>query len=292
MHPFAYAARYGSWLAAAALSLGCGGHTARVLDLPPRPLDAPGWSALARELRTLDPASREERIHDEIARGNVPGWLRRLRPVQVEADVEGRRRRATFWVTPDYLAVGSDDDFLRVPLSPGTAQRLADLVGGSLPTPLMVDAVWSAADVRLEPAPIPPSPEMTTVPVFEEHDRMVRALRSLREEPPGALVAGHKKDVVVSAGLASAPGRVAIYGWHRPDGRPIQPLYLGHLDTWVDYSHGIRIVHRRVLVDGAPQDLHAALADPATARLFSAEGVVALVAPPTTPPRTPPPQRP
>ena len=127
---------------------------------------------------------------------------------------------------------------------------------------------------------------MTTVPVFEEHDRMVTALRSLREEPPGALVAGHKKDVVLAAGLASAPGRVAIYGWHRPDGRPIQPLYLGHLDTWVDYSHGIRLVHRQVLLDGAPHDLHAALGDPGTARLFSAEGVVPRAAPPTTPPRT------
>lgn len=275
MHRFAHAARHGAWLAATALLVGCGGRTAHVLDLPPRQPDAPGWSALASEIRALDPASREERIHAEIARGNVPGWLRRLRPVQVEADVEGRRRRATFWVTPDYLAVGGDDDFLRVPLSPGTAQRLADLVGGALPTTLLVDAVWSAAEVRLEPAPIPPSPKMTTVPVFEEHDRMVTALRALREEPPGALVAGHKKDVVVTDGLASAPGRVAIYGWHRPDGRPIQPLYLGHTDAWVDYSHGIRIVHRQVLVDGAWHDLYEALADPATARLFNAEGVVA-----------------
>ena len=26
-------------------------------------------------------------------------------------------------------------------------------------------------------------------------------------------------------------GKVAIYGWHKPDGKPIQPLYTGHMDV-------------------------------------------------------------
>ena len=56
---------------------------------------------------------------------------------------------------------------------------------------------------------------------------------------------------MIAAGLASAPGKVAIYGWHRADGDPIQPLYLGHAASWVDYHpRGIRLVHRRVTLDG------------------------------------------
>jgi len=33
------------------------------------------------------------------------------------------------------------------------------------------------------------------------------------------------------------------------DGRPIQPLYTGHVNWYVDYSHGIRFVYRMVRVN-------------------------------------------
>ncbi len=262
-------------VALALLAAACApGPSSRTLLLPPRPPGAPGGSEIAREIRALDLASREERIYAEIARGNVPERLRRLSPVAVTDTAGGRTRRATFWVAPDYLAVGSDDDPLLIPLSPQTAQRIADLVGASLPTPRMVDAVWAAAGVRLEPQPIPPSPEMTTVAVFEDHNRRVRAQLAGRRVKAGVLVAGHKKDVVVTAALASSPGKVAIYGWHRLDGTPIQPVYLGHTDRWVDYSHGIRLVLREVIVDGVARDLADILRDARLAGLLSGEGPV------------------
>jgi hypothetical protein len=205
----------------------------------------------------------------------VPGWLRELSPVEVAGEIGGRELRATFWVTPDYLAVGSEEDFLLVPLSPGAAQRIADRVGCLLPTPRMVDAVWAAARVHLEPLPIPPSPEMTTVPVFEAHNRMVATQWQDVSAPRGSLASGHKKDVVITLALASLPSRVAIYGWHRLTGEPIQPLYTGHSVSWVDYSHGIRLVLREVTVDGTRRDLPEVLQDPELAPLLSDEGVIA-----------------
>ncbi len=213
-------------------------------------------------------------MYAEIARGNVPSWLRKLVRVETIVVIEGREHRLTFWATPDYLSVGSDDDFILVPLSPQTAQRIADLVHGALPTPRMVDAIWAAARVRLDPAPIPPSPEMTTVRVFQEHNRTIRADRSRHEAPAGTLVAGHKKDVVITPALASQPGRVAIYGWHRGDGEPIQPLYIGHSDRWVDYSHGVRVVDRTVLIDGTSRDFVDVLRDARLAPLLSEDGVI------------------
>ena len=90
----------------------------------------------------------------------------------------------------------------------------------------------------------------------------------------GALVAGHKKDVVLTALLGSRPGKVAIYGWHRLDGKPIQPLYTGHTDRWVDYSHGIRLVSRAVLIDGEERDMAEVLRDTALAGILSDEGVI------------------
>jgi hypothetical protein len=247
---------------------------AQLLHLPPRPGDAPGGSEIARGIADLDLESREERIFAEIARGNVPGWLRVLRPVTVTGEAQGRGHQVTFWVAPDYLAVGSDSDFLLVPLSPQTAQRVADMVGASLPTPRMVDAIWSAAVVRLEPAPIPPSPEMTTVPVFQEHNRIVLDQRRLHAQPLGALVAGHKKDVVLTAKLPRPSDRVAIYGWHKLNGEPIQPLYTGHTHRWVDYSHGIRLVLREIVLDGRKHDLWELLRNDALAPLLSDEGVI------------------
>src|ERR1019366_8697613 len=90
----------------------------------------------------------------------------------------------------------------------------------------------------------------------------------------GALVAGHQKDVVISAKLASASGKVAIYGWHQTNGVPIQPLYLKHIASWVDYSQCTRLVQEKMTVNGVTKTVAEVLADPALAGLLSNEGPV------------------
>jgi hypothetical protein len=189
----------------------------------------------------------------------------------------------TFWATPDYLVAGSDSDWVQLPLTPQTAQRIADRLDASLPTPAMVDAIWRVAVGRLGPDSIAPSPAMTTVPVFAEHNRMVHRKRAASHAPFGALVAGNQKDVVLTARLDSLPHRVAIYGWHLPDGRPIQPLYTGHGNRWVDYSHGIRLIARQVRIDGTRHDLRAVLRDNLLAGALSDEGPMTRARYPTTP---------
>ena len=72
----------------------------------------------------------------------------------------------------------------------------------------------------------------------------------------------------------ATPGKVAIYGWHRAVGRPIQPLYTGHTAAWVDYSHGVRLVRRRMMVNGRAKTVDEVLADPNLAGLLSREGVM------------------
>ncbi|MFO1512715.1 MAG: hypothetical protein U1F83_07355 [Verrucomicrobiota bacterium] len=74
---------------------------------------------------------------------------------------------ATYYVTPDYLAVGTDADYFLTPLTPLTAQFIADQLDCTLPTRKMVDAIYAAAAVKFAPSPIPPSAAMTTVPVFQ-----------------------------------------------------------------------------------------------------------------------------
>lgn len=104
---------------------------------------------------------------------------------------------------------------------------------------------------------------------------------------PGDFVAGHKLDVVITPFLSENRGKVAVYGHHTPGGEPIQPLYTGSSDTKVLFRDGIRIVHRRGLVDGVWMDLPEALADPALAPPFSEEGVISAPRYPVSPPVPP-----
>lgn len=237
------------------------------IDLPPRAADAPSGEKFAARIATLDLAAREAAIIAEVERGNVPAFWRRF----VEVKLDGG---AILSVAPDYLAVGSDEDYFLTPLTPTTAQAIADRLGCVLPTRKLVDAIYRAAPLKLAPAPIPPSDAMTTVPVFAQHNVTVREQRTAAAaaHPLGTLVAGHKKDIVLTPQLADAPGKVAIYGWHKPEGTATQPLHLGHTASWVDYSHGVRLVRRAMTLNGAPTTVDAVLADPKTSALLSDEG--------------------
>lgn len=228
------------------------------LDLPPRPDDAPGGTAVARELRGLELEEREARIYAEVARGNVPEWLRPLHRVEVKTEVDGRERQITFWATPDYLSIGSDDDYFYVPLSPRTARRIAELAGASLPAPWMVDAIWSAARSRLVPIRIRPGEEMWGMRYFERHSRLIRAQAQQHRARPGRLIAGHKLDVVLPPPALADSADAALYGWHQTDGTPLQPLHPVDPRSRPHFSMGVRLVRGPVngdIIDPRTGDL-------------------------------------
>lgn len=268
----------GSWWAALVCIACEPAIPAPVLDLPQRQVGSASGTEIADSARTLGLDAREELIFAEVARGNVPTWLRHLRQVELTGEVKGQEHQVVFWVTPDYVAVGSESDYLLVPLSPQMAQRIADLLGASLPTPRMVDAVWKSARVRLAPQRIQPqdSVESTrTVEHIVRHNSVIQGQRTLRRVAPDDFVAGHKKDIVLSVTLSANPGKVAVYGWHRPDGTPNQTLSTVATDSLVYYSHGVRLVHNRILVDGVSRDLTTVLRDPELAPLLSDAGAMA-----------------
>jgi hypothetical protein len=258
---------------------------AQPLNLPPRGTNALGGKAFAEKVSALSFAEREQEILNEVLAGNVPALFRKFCPVTVMNIAGDKTNIATFYAAPEYLAIGSDEDYFLTPISPNTAQRIADQLGCVLPTRKMVDAIYASAEVKLAPAPIPPSAAMTTVPVFVQHNEMVRTQRVafVKEHPLGALVAGHKKDVVISRQLSSVTNRVAIYGWHQTNGAAIQPLYLGHTAAWVDYSHGIRLVQRDMMVNGEAKTVADVLADPRLCGLISDEDVITNARYPTNP---------
>lgn len=188
----------------------------------------------------------------EVFAGNIPSFLKKFIPVHVQIidSLTGKTIKATYYAAPDYLSVGTDDDWARINITPYAAQKIADSFNCFLPTRKMVDDIHKASKVKLEPVPMYAFRDST--PTMYHHHLIIEGQRKGRK----GLISGIQKDVVISGKISrdTRPQRVAIYGWHKLDGKPIQPLYTGHSYWWVDYSQGIRLVYKKIKVNGKWMD--------------------------------------
>lgn len=128
----------------------------------------------------------------------------------------------------------------------GQAEELARALGCELPSPELVDAVWKAADLKLDASVFVradhdgtmtsmSSPEL----LQKQAERIAREVGSRSLGRDFLLLAGPFKDVV-----KTRDGRLGLYGWHRASGVVIQPFYGGHARGWIDYSQGLRLCRR------------------------------------------------
>lgn len=204
----------------------------------------------------------------QVKAGNIPAFLRAFVAVSSSmVDSLGKEHKAIFYVSPDYISLGTNEDWARVPLTPMAAQEIADHFNCFLPTRKIVDLVYQAAVVKLSPVPMYAFRDSSVT--MWQHNLIIEGQRKSRK----GLIAGIKKDLVISGKISRdpKPNREAIYGWHRVDGRPIQPLYTGHINWWVDYSHGARLVYRIIQVDGIAMDYTDVLKHPFYHRLICDE---------------------
>lgn len=244
-------------------------------SIPARAAQDLTGSQFVRYVSGMNPQEREAAVLGEISKGNVPEFLRTLVPVELQGErANGQKVTATIFVMPDYLAIGSNSDFLRIPMNLHTAVTVAERFGFVLPTRKMVDAIYFQSQYHLAPQPLPAGPEMRSTAYYWEHNQMIEDQMHALGAWLGALVSGDKKDVVLSNRLAMYVGRIAIYGWHRAPGQPIQPLSTVHGANYEDYSHGIRLVSQWALVDGKLESLRDLLQNPSTAKVFSDEGPI------------------
>ena len=251
-------------------------------DIPAHPAGAVTGSQFVKELHAativngsdVEPMGhdilRDEAIFDQVTVGNVPPFMRIVHPVKMSD-------RITIYVLPDYLCVGSDKDYVLVPLNPMTAQRICDRFKACLPTRKMVDAIWHDATLQLAPMPWGPPYDATMMSTdrFDKHNQ--RILKQFEDEGGqlGTLIGGHKKDVVLSLAV-QAPQilKVAIYGWHKADGSQIQGpgiQAVAHEITYRDYAHGIRLISLICKVDGKEMLVTDVLKDPVLVALLSDE---------------------
>ena len=230
-------------------------------------------TAFARTISAQEGPEREKAILAQLSEGIFPDFLRKLKAVYLSHRFkDGHTVRATIFVMPDYLSIGSDQDFLLIPVNLHTALEIAGRLGFILPTKKIVDQIVQQSNFRFSPQPLPAGSRMRSTAYYLKHNQMIMEQRSASGCPLDALVSGHKKDVVLTNRLEKAVGKIAIYGWHRLSGLPIQPLSTVHGAGYADYSHGIRLVSETVLIDGKPWSIYDVLEDPKLAAVLSDEG--------------------
>jgi hypothetical protein len=204
----------------------------------------------------------------QIVSGNYPHHVFRWVTIHTKLQVDSvTTLRASYQVTSDYLSIGTDADWSRVPLTAMAAQQIADSFQCFLPTRKIVDDIYQAARVKL--APMPMFAFRDSPVTMYQHHLIIEGLRNGRK----GLIAGIKKDVVIAALLtrSAKPNRIAIYGWHQLNGKPIQPLYAGHVNWYADYSHGVRLVKRTIQINGRPYDYVQVMQDPVLRKLICDE---------------------
>lgn len=137
-----------------------------------------------------------------------------------------------YLVAPDYIAgVGI-----------GEAELLARNGGYVLPWPALVDAIWQAADVRIDGVTMQRTFKQWSMAEMSSPEVIADQAQRLQRELGGRtyrLLAGSHKDV-----CRHPDGRLGIYGWQRLDGTPIQPFFAKHVPAWRDYSQGLRLIRR------------------------------------------------
>ena len=253
--------------------------TIRYLNIPDRSENAINGTQFANWVADLNRIDRERAVIREILTGNVPSFSRKLKPNTINQNINNKNFELTFFTVCDYMAIGSEQNYLYIPMTPSTAQYLANRLDCSLPTKKIVDTIYNQAEIKLYPQPIPPSDIMTTIPVFKQHTDSIKQQISQigLNRSADNIIAGNKKDIIISNKIYSLDrnfNRVVIYGWHLSENNPIQPVYNGHNAEYADYSHGVRLISKTVYINGDSNQIEDILKDPNLSSLLSNEGVI------------------
>ncbi len=258
--------------------------------IPPRPQGALTGEQIRERIlsimgdtQTCSPPELERRrarlaefVFEQFTSGNVPDFMRpeNYRTVTVETQRGGRTISATLRICPDYLAIGGNNDFIRMPLDPLTAQRIADRFALAMPTQRLADVIDAEAARAGGTMPFVAAPQIakrvtdprTNKPaeakwnyqnygnyegrwmlsgefIIMQNQILQESPESVRNAP---IRSGQKKDVIYDlfAFQESHEGGppVVIYR------KGVQGLSNWHNEGYFDYSHGIRLMDSQVTI--------------------------------------------
>jgi hypothetical protein len=265
--------------------------------IPPLPADPITGTRFMESIKDLDadPAfsklpAREQVAVNALLAGNVPSFLRTFVPIDLTfKGPSGKTHKGQVYVSPDVLAIGTDADFVRWPMTPLGAQQVLDAFECTFVTAKISDAIFNAKGCKQLTMHShtewvkDPDPRKTFGFLMKANAQYVEMNKRIDADlgKPGQLVAGHKKDVILHKFVASADqpakGRrpVIIYGCKFDKKFPFQdPFPNHHADDYEDYSHGIRLLSQHMLVDeGDPKTVFEVLRDKELFGLLTAASI-------------------
>ncbi|MBN1170281.1 hypothetical protein JXA56_04605 [Candidatus Micrarchaeota archaeon] len=229
--------------------------------LPPRKKDALRGSQFMTGIKMIYGPEYESAVIREVMSGNVPDFMRpeNWREVTLTGTVDGMEVEIIIRVAPDYLAIGSNEDYVRVPLSPVALQRLAGQLDMALPTKKVVDAVYvqakkenglldliDAGEISRETGmKLDRSTKYMLSPEFAWSQSVIADGKiKQRNLPKYGIVCGQKKDVIIHQVPKEHRGNLVQYRPNHPQGLD----YGAHPKDHSDYSLGARFVDQHVTV--------------------------------------------
>ncbi len=243
-----------------------------IKNLPPRNESMMSGTEFYKTLSGMPPnQDRDNLVMQEFLSGNVPNFMRTFTPITVTVG----SNTLTYFVSPDVLCIGSDEDFIRSPLNPRTAKKIMDIIHCTLPTKKMSDQIWKSADLKLKPSPNGPP---YTIGVMASTDTFVMHNNKIQKQindKSYKLITGIKKDIIIGKPLVTKRNIVGIYGWHYTNGIAIQgpnPNYSSHNAVYLDYSHGVRLISRDAKLNNETVDIYEILKNPLLSNIISDEG--------------------
>lgn len=192
---------------------------------------------------------------------------------------------------------------VRVPATAAEMQKIADMLFCMLPTPKILDLVWSQATLKFDPViNLGPNTIVATQNINNVHEAIEKKITAAGGYPAHGIVASVGKYWVLSNKLSSKSGKYGAstscnYGWHSSGGA-YQAVTAGmkvwqgegtaHNDQHVDPSQVIRLIYRMgrlVHSDGSTErvDLHNIAADPVLSSAINHSGVLKTLRQPSVP---------
>jgi hypothetical protein len=225
------------------------------------------WLPEYADVDPSDEGKRHRLVLEQVFRRNMPDtwddW--------VSITVIGRKGTVVeFEVSPHGLRIGTNEDWVEVPMDGPHFAAAAELLGLSLAPAWMIEQIhleardrgglghyFAAAEIAQsmgyddwEPN-APDGEKMKSPEFFERRSALIRDWLEEHQIADNALVSGYFKSVVPPIDGLTRPGGLEMVGGYSDDGQRIQPLSGGfHARTFFDYSHNVRLTKRFVRVDG------------------------------------------
>lgn len=200
------------------------------------------------------------RVNESV---DIPDFLRFFLPVRVKKTLADGNKpigyEAVYYVSPDWLSIGSDFEWCRVPLSAVAGQRVLNRFGCRHPTPLMARQIYEST--RAPTGPVDPFVPFISRESFKAVEGGVQSTEMFlalhqdiefrrRDSTLGHLITGPMRDVTIGK-VVSDKKQLLLWGGVLASGKAAENKGAHDLDRFTDHAMGLRLVYGMLYIKKA-----------------------------------------